>query len=671
VPRRATLAAARLLASADQIGRATTASAGWQTTAGADGWRSLEVRLSWQISPATMETQDAGGNRLKLKRTQVKRESEDAMQIDDEADQTTVKREVIDIDDDDNAPAAAEAPAAAVKVEPRNTTARARPSFTVSDPSSAAAASSSSSVKAASSSPAAAASGPVVQNQATMRLSRLKKRPKSILDYLCSLEKSVLDALYEDTFTCLTIFRSLHPLAKQYLLRWLCITDPLPISVVNSWVLATPTSQQAHTQAMNTLWELQLLIRTTADGSDAKTSISSDETYLIFNPPFQKCLQNALSNKLAADAFGAEGATAADHDRPSLDHLEEYAQSTWQSILHWMIGASGSSTSSTLKITTPNVEVTNRLVSMGMMEPLTRDHKKPMITPTGFAFLFKDQQTQVWDVVLAYMDGLREQGMDRDQVLQFLFRLSFLKLGMGYPTDTLTPTQQRLLHDLTSFGLIYMRAESRNANRGPHMYYPTKLALNLSSSTSTNNAATASASGVVEEGYLILETTFRLYAFTTSPFNTALLGLFCRLDIALPNLLIGTITKESVRHALKHNISSGEIIKYLESYAKADMKVNTPVLPENVTDQIRLWEQERNRMSLTESYLFEFDGNDTEQVVNLVLTEAFKQADQILLHHAQKKLLVVTPDGYARLKAYKLALNAEMARAAQLSGKQV
>lgn len=67
------------------------------------------------------------------------------------------------------------------------------------------------------------AAGTVI-NSTTVR-SRLKRRPKSILDYLCSLDRSVLNVLYRDTFTCLTIFRSLHPLAKQYLLRWLFVTE--------------------------------------------------------------------------------------------------------------------------------------------------------------------------------------------------------------------------------------------------------------------------------------------------------------------------------------------------------------------------------------------------------------------------------------------------------------
>lgn len=598
-----------------------------------------------------------------------------------------------------------------------------RPSFALSAPSGSAAAASSSSSAAGASSAAA----PAVMTSSTLR-ARLQRRPRSILDYLCSLDRGVLDTLYRDPFTCLTIFRSLHPLAKQYLLRWLFVTEPLRLSLIDSWVLATPTSRMAHKQAMDTLFELQLLLKTNdalaappaAEAGAGKTELKASKAeadpdpLVWFNPAFQRCLQDALCNKVdatggVASADGSDSAAAAaaaaDPDRPSLGELEAYAADKWDAILHFMVGAArvGASTGP------PSREVVARLVSMGLMESpaaaagASAAASKPHITPSGFAFLFKDMATQVWDVILAYMESLAPAAdaapaagaqvnahADRDQVLQFLFRLSFLKLGSGYPTAGLSPTQKRLLADLTAFGLVYMKH--------PHaaMYYPTRLALNLSSTSGSaaqgTAAAAAAASSAVaggsgsssiessrtatatssssSEGYIILETTFRLYAFTTSPFHAALLGLFTRLDIRLPNLLVGTITKESVRAALKAHISSGEIIAYLEAYARADMRVNTPLLPENVTDQIRLWEAERNRMALQESFLFEFDANDTPQVVALVTQEAFRHAHTLLLHHPAKKLLVVTPDGYAILKAFKLRLNQQIAAGMPLA-KQV
>lgn len=430
---------------------------------------------------------------------------------------------------------------------------------------------------------------------------------------------------------------------------------------------------------MNTLFELQLLERQApaavvkAENKPSVFAAAAADTRLLFNPHFQQCLQKALSNNLEAStspAAGEAGAhTVADHDRPSLDVLETYAKECWDRMLHWMVGASRT-------LGPPPKEVMQRLIAMGLMEPNAESadaaapaaaaytSNKSRITPSGFAFVFQAESAQVWDIVLSYMEQSDES--KRDEVLQFLFRLSFLKLGMGYPTAGLTDTQRKLLIELNAFGLCYMK------NKNATMYYPTRLALNLSSTAgASSSAAAAAAARPADEGYILLETTFRLYAFTTSPFHTALLGLFVRLDIALPNLLIGTITKESIRHALKSNISSTEIITYLNTYAKSEMRMNTPVLPENVTDQIRLWEGERNRIELQSSHLLEFDANDTPQVVQLVTAEALKQPQQVLLHHPHKKLLVVTTEGFARIKAFKLALNQQMAIAAQQAQKQV
>ena len=689
--------------------------------------------------------------------------------------------ETIDLMEDD---AAEEKHAAAavvkqeptVKLEPRAAAAigppppapRQRASFTVSGGGAAAAAAASSSSAAAAAASSSAAAAPSVLTASTLR-ARLQQRPRSILDYLCSLDRPVLDSLYTDTFTCLTIFRSLHPLAKQYLLRWLFVTQGVRLSVVESWVMNTAVSQQAHRHAMSTLWELQLLIKgddpsapaTTAAAAAAGSLVKSEpktvadvlDPLVWFNPPFQKSLQDALCNRIdaSASAFGggssdsaASTAAAAsdDPDRPSLQDLDEYATDKWDAILHYMVGATRAppavGASKLAGGAVPTREVTARLISMGLMEisepsssssssfaaasspaaaasaaaAALAQSSKPHITPSGFAFLFKDMATQVWDVILTYMDGLdRGTGtggaggpastMDRDDALHFLFRLSFLKLGVGYPVRPLTPTQRRLLQDLAAFGLVYLHQPSRSNPEA--LYYPTKLALNLSSTQGSGAAgsavaAAAASSGVASagpgsaasassaltssaggSGYILLETTFRLYAFTTSPFHAALLGLFCRLDIRLPNLLVGTLTKESVRGALKSHISAREIISYLESYAHAMMKSAAsasaqPILPENVTDQLKLWEAERNRMSMQDSFLFEFDSNDSAEVVRLVTAEAYRTPHNLILHHVHKKLLVVTPEGYQILKNFKIQLNkqiAEAAEAAAAAGKQL
>jgi len=545
------------------------------------------------------------------------------------------------------------------------------------------------------------------------RVGRHHRRPQSIVDYLSGLASEALNALYTDSFTCVTIFRSLHPLAKQYVMRMLFITDGVPMSLLDSWVVASIPSRAAHAQAISALTQLHILQRSQGKSDTATTmmeeksestaaSISTD--LIHFNPAFQRCLQHALcsgsldsSHTLDASVESGDGS---EHGiGPSLSELDAFGNDRWESMLHWMVGA----TSGTGRA--PSTVVIERLIRMQLIEPTaasdsaaaaaTASTTKPRITPTGFAFLFKDMQTQVWDVVLSYMEGLEgshadddgssmsrmgmDEEMNRDEVLQFLFRLSFLKLGAGYPVTGLTATQQRLLHELHAFGLLYLPPHNADT------YYPTRLALNLAApQVQVGTSAAAAAAAVLPSpspssslpsaamsGHLIVETTFRVYAYTTSPLHLSLLRLFCRLDARLPNLVVGCITKESIRRALKSNIGSQQIIQYLTAYAHPDMRVNTPCLPDNVVDQIRLWESERNRMHMSDAYLLQFDGNDTAQVIALVRQEAMRRAEQVMLDHPAKRIMVVNAEGYLRIKQFKLQLNAQMVAQGQTATKQV
>ena len=68
---------------------------------------------------------------------------------------------------------------------------------------------------------------------------------------------------------------------------------------------------------------------------------------------------------------------------------------------------------------------------------------------------------------------------------------------------------------------------------------------------------------------MIVETTFKVYAYTTSAFQLSLLNLFLRFDYHLPNLLVASITKARVSGTRSdpstslHRRSS----HYLEQYA--------------------------------------------------------------------------------------------------------
>lgn len=193
--------------------------------------------------------------------------------------------------------------------------------------------------------------------------------------------------------------------------------------------------------------------------------------------------------------------------------------------------------------------------------------------------------------------------MDAVDVLSFLFMLGSLELGRDYATTGLSATQLHMLDDLSDFGIVY-RPDARSAR-----FFPTRLATTLTSDASGFARSDVSRHGrpiglaAYSDGFIIVETNYRLYAYTDSPLQIAVLGLFCRLITRFPNMVTGKLTKESVQRAISYGITSEQIVTYMAAHAHPQMQKNSPVLPPTVVDQIRLWQIEGDRMKATAGFL--------------------------------------------------------------------
>lgn len=81
------------------------------------------------------------------------------------------------------------------------------------------------------------------------------------------------------------------------------------------------------------------------------------------------------------------------------------------------------------------------------------------------------------------------------------------------------------------------------------------------------------------------------------------------------------------------------------------MKKKTPILPETVVDQIRLWERERNRLHFNSAVLYDkFPNMAAFQVVESYA----KQTNVWLYSKTDEKnlILVVKRDGHENIKAF-------------------
>jgi transcription initiation factor TFIIH subunit 4 len=62
------------------------------------------------------------------------------------------------------------------------------------------------------------------------------------------------------------------------------------------------------------------------------------------------------------------------------------------------------------------------------------------------------------------------------------------------------------------------------------------------------------------KGYLVVETNYRIIGYTNSQLQIAMLGLFSQLHYKFPNMVVGTITRESTHQALIHGITAEQVM---------------------------------------------------------------------------------------------------------------
>lgn len=265
------------------------------------------------------------------------------------------------------------------------------------------------------------------------------------------------------------------------------------------------------------------------------------------------------------------------------------------------------------------------------------------ITSSGFQFLLYSPHDQLWELLLQYLHMAEERQMDLVEVLSFLFMLSTTELGKDYSVDNLSDTQKAMLEDLRDYGLLWQRKASSRR------FSPTRLATTLTSSLPPLPTSLGPGLGTQTQGFIVLETNYRVYAYTDNPLQTAVLNLFVSLRSRFPNLVVGSVTRESVKRALANGIRADQIISYLTTHAHPQMRKNKPVIPVTVQDQIRLWELEKNRLKAEEGYLYTAFASQTDY--DYVLKYA-KELNVVLWENAVKRCFFATLEGHTNIRGF-------------------
>lgn len=380
---------------------------------------------------------------------------------------------------------------------------------------------------------------------------------------------------------------------------------------------------------MHALKALRILIEPPID-VDARAA----ELNLRLNHRFLASLRKTLTYSVEP-VFGGpldEGADDGLEARTALhQHMNAFAAEKLERILNFLVEANGTNA--------PDGNIVNALVTTGILE--TR-REGLCITSAGFQFLLKDSFAQLW-VLVRSLIVTEFTGRQLD-ALELIFSLSFACPGRQYQGDSLNRAQIELLAELHELGIVILEED--------HKFRPTTVGVQLLSSasrissgpTSNTDVTVVKTAGEIE---IFVETNFRVYAYTTSNFQTNLLALFTHMRYRLPSMVVGHLTRDAVRRALMNGITADQIIGYLNAHAHPRMKKG--VIPSNVSDEIRLWEAEQDRVQTRPGVLL----NEFQSEVNFdQVLEYSNDLGATLWSNPGRRMLVVDSRSYEHVKGF-------------------
>ncbi|KAM0277642.1 hypothetical protein ACHAQH_005670 [Verticillium albo-atrum] len=424
-----------------------------------------------------------------------------------------------------------------------------------------------------------------------------------LADYLEKLPGTTFRKLYLNPSTALCISRRmLSPLAKTFVTMLLYLPGPIPIADLEARV--KPEYKRAKDHALSQLRSLHMLqMSVPTQGAPQMIQLTAN---------FSKSYREALEGNGAPGSFGV----VSPHPRSpevTIESIEKHARQKWDAILHYIVN---SVTPGFVDSGGPKNSVKELLLAGQLVK---RQGGSTTITQAGFTFLLQEENAQVWTLLLLWLDATDQQTAKHTDMLSFLFQLSILELDEVYDTEALSKERQDMLPSLMDFGLVYIPSHK------PFQYFVTPQAralTNVSTATRTltdgMNALSQPQGGPGDStSGIIVETNYRIYAYTTSQLQIAVLSLFCHLSVKFPGMVSGRLTRQSVRQAINFGITADQIISYLAAHAHEQMHRQSaadgkPVLPPTVVDQIRLWQLENERMKTTSGFLFRDFDDDAE-----------------------------------------------------------
>lgn len=484
-----------------------------------------------------------------------------------------------------------------------------------------------------------------------------------IIEFLDQLPSNVFAKLYHDPCACLFIFRCcLSNNSKTLVLRLLTLSNPIPLSLIKKWL---PLNEESSIH----LWRLKQW-----------NILQGKEQVVWISPEFKNSLLSILlsfngnkSNAVSSFLKSKDHASS-----PSDYELDRYQKVTWERFLGLLVKVD---TKSDTDMIAPNQAIIELALVSGLVKlsdtiSQTQDdgddekakirktskkaivtHRIPsstLITHHGFQFLLLPKHTQLWILIVQYLNQVKDMNISLiTESLSLLFNLSFIsqdyesEIIKGYDMISMTINQQSILKNILSeLGLVFIQKDKSGT-----LFYPTSTVKYLLRYTESANIDDAS-SLTTQSLSLIIESNYHVYAYTDSDLNVAILSLFIKIQERFTNFITGMLDHESCQSAFRNGITSDQIIAFLTNHAHSNMRQDaisnhrSTILPPTLIDQIKLWELEQHRVSIQPACLYhQFPHTpDYERALQYA-----NQIQCVLLAIPEKRLLVTTIEGHEDL----------------------
>ena len=535
-------------------------------------------------------------------------------------------------------------------------------------------------------------------------------RDGAFVAFLTQLRARDLDALYGTSpWASLAVVRALDAVAKQIVLRLVycaptTTTTPdggggvhgIGADVLARWVMDTGDARGALERAMARLMRLRVVLeedsndaRADAEGDVAAMEIDAGGGAFVGSSPAWAFSVNSTKTYSVHGAFAANvrealergfvglGEDGEDDEGLSSDAevvsrvpdratLNAYAKSKWEDLLLTLTGASdafarsGSGAKGRLDAQAlfRAAGLTTAAAASAAKKGGSKRLRNAGVTAAGFRFLLTTAQEQIWVLLTQYVRD--SQSADATSAISFLLRLSFQRPGRAYAmTGTLSDTEQDVVRDLTHLGLLYTFDAKKKS-----YYVPTLLSSGLSgggfAGDGDGGGSTESSNATAADGHIIVETNYRVYAYTSSAVEMEILRLFTRADYRLPNLYVGMLTRESVQNALRAGVDAEQIVGYIRAHAHKQVRRKKPSVPHTVCDQIRLWSRDMERVHAEACVLY-CDFPQAGGFYDAVAKEASKRDGVLVWRDDLGRRLAVRADAHEGMKSVVAALKAKFA----------